>query len=518
MVAGYPRAICRADPSPVPRARKALPETVAAVDLGSNSFHMLVARLLDGQLSVVDRLHDMVRLAGGLDAERRITQEAAQRALACLERFGQRLRHMEPGSVRAVGTNTLRSARNAPEFLAAAEQALGHPIEVISGVEEARLVYAGVSHSIADDGSRRLAMDIGGGSTELIIGEHYEPVHMESLYMGCVAMSRAHFADGEITPKRWRRAVLAARTELEPHEEAFRRLGWGDAIGASGTLRAILRAVLESGWSDAGITLPALGRLQDALTKAGHVDRIKLPGVSEARAPVFPGGVAVALATFEALGIERMRVSDGALREGLLFDLIGRIQAQDDVRGRTVANLASRYTVDTAQAERVEHTALDLLSQVAEAWSLDEDVSERLLSWAARLHELGLGIAHSGYHKHGAYVLANADLAGFSRRDQQLLAAVVRAHRRKFPVAVLRELPAAWIQPATRLALLLRLAVVLHRSRSPNPPPAIRLEGSAKSIVLYFPEGWLAARPLTQADLEQEAEYLKADGIELRYF
>ncbi|MHB1240793.1 MAG: exopolyphosphatase, partial [Gammaproteobacteria bacterium] len=447
----------------MPRARKALPETVAAVDLGSNSFHMLVARLLDGQLSVVDRLHDMVRLAGGLDAERRITQEAAQRALACLERFGQRLRHMAPGSVRAVGTNTLRSARNAPEFLAAAEQALGHPIEVISGVEEARLVYAGVSHSVADDGSRRLAMDIGGGSTELIIGEHFEPVHMESLYMGCVTMSRAHFADGEITPKRWRRAELAARTELEPHVEAFRRLGWGDAIGASGTLRAILRAVLESGWSDAGITLPALRRLQEALLKAGHVGRIKLPGVSEARVPVFPGGVAVALATFEALGIERMRVSDGALREGLLFDLIGR-HAQDDVRGRTVTNLASRYNVDLAQAQRVERTALDFLGQVAGTWSLDEDASERLLSWAARLHELGMGIAHSGYHKHGAYVLANADLAGFSRRDQQLLAAVVRAHRRKFPVAVLRELPAAWIQPATRLALILRLAVVVHRS------------------------------------------------------
>ncbi|HDJ85977.1 MAG TPA: exopolyphosphatase [Chromatiales bacterium] len=499
----------------VPRTPKSPPETVAAVDLGSNSFHMLVARLLDGQLNVLDRLHDMVRLAGDLGKDRRITPEAATRAIGCLERFGQRLRHMPPGSVRAVGTNTLRSARNAKEFLDAAERALGHPIEIISGVEEARLIYAGVAHGIAGDGRRRLVMDIGGGSTELIVGESSEPLHMESLYMGCVNMSRAHFADGQIGAKRWRRAVLAARSELEPHRAIFRRLGWADAIGASGTLRAVYRTVTESGWSDAGITLEALRRLRDALLKAGRVDRIRLPGVSATRAPVFPGGVAVVTAAFEALDIERMRISDSALREGLLYDLIGRIHEHDGLRARTIANLAARYNVDTAQAERVRRTALELIAQTAGPWALDEETSERLLEWAAGLHEIGLGIAHSGHHKHAAYVLANADLAGFSRRDQILLATVVRAHRRRFPTAALAQLPASWIRDATRLSILLRLSVVLHRSRSPHPPPPLRLIAAGKSLALVFPDDWLEQHPLTQADLGQEAAYLKAAGYEL---
>lgn len=496
---------------------KTTPDTVAAVDLGSNSFHMLVARSLDGQLSVLDRLHDMVRLAGGLDAERRITPEASARALACLERFGQRLRHMPPGSVRAVGTNTLRSARNAKEFLDAAERALGHPIEVISGVEEARLIYAGVAHGIAGDGRRRLVMDIGGGSTELIVGEGAEPLHMESLYMGCVSMSHAHFPDGEVTPKRWRRAVLAARGELEPHEELFRRLGWTDAIGASGTLRAVYRSVVESGWSDAGITPAGLQRLIEVLLKAGKVERLDLPGVSASRLPVFAGGVAVVAAAFEALGIERMRVSDSALREGLLYDLLGRIHEHDGLRARTVTGLAARYNVDHEQAARVRDTALGLLGRAVEPWSLEEESAARLLGWAAQLHEIGLAIAHSGYHKHGAYILANADLSGFSRRDQTLLATLVRAHRRKFPVAEMDLLPAAWIDDARRLAVLLRVAVVLHRGRSPVPLPPLQVIAASRSLALVFPAGWLDQHPLTQADLEQEAAYLAEVGFELRF-
>ncbi|HEB80974.1 MAG TPA: Ppx/GppA family phosphatase, partial [Chromatiales bacterium] len=348
------------------------------------------------------------------------------------------------------------------------------------------------------------------------VGEGSEPLHMESLYMGCVNMSRAHFADGQIGAKRWRRAVLAARRELEPHGALFRELGWTDAIGASGTLRAVHRTVTESGWSDAGITREALQHLRDTLLKAGRVERIRLPGVSATRAPAFPGGVAVVIAAFEALDIERMRVSDSALREGLLYDLIGRIHEHDGLRARTIANLAARYIVDTAQAERVRRTALELMAQAAEPWALDEETSERLLGWAAELHEIGLGIAHSGHHKHAAYVLANADLAGFSRRDQVLLATLVRAHRRKFPAAVLAQLPASWVHDATRLSILLRLSVVLHRSRSPHPPPPLRLIAAGKSLALIFPGAWLEQHPLTQADLEQEAVYLKAAGYELR--
>jgi len=492
------------------------PDAVAAVDLGSNSFHLKVARLSNGELNVVDRMRDMVRLAGGLDAQGRLTPEVAARALECLQRFGQRLRHIPAGSVRIVGTNTLRKARNAADFIVAAEQALGHPIEVIAGVEEARLIYLGVAHSVPDDGNNRLVMDIGGGSTELIIGKGFDSIDMESLHMGCVSLSQAHFADGAITRKRLRRAELVARVELEPHEARYRELGWTTAFGASGTIRAVERVVRESGWSEDGITLPALKRLVDALVKAEHVELLDLPGLGADRAPVFPGGVMILLATFEALGIERMGVSDGALREGLLYDLVGRIRHKD-VRGRTVEGLVKRYVVDQEHAARIQTSALACLAQVAENWFPDNGMAEPLLRWAALLHEVGLGIAHSQYHKHGAYVLEHADLPGFSHQEQQLLAVLVRSHRGKFPVSVFKALPQRWTKKMQRLAILLRLAVVLHRSRSPVPLPELALQADKRALTLGFPADWLDAHPLTRADLDREANYLKVIDFELQY-
>lgn len=493
-------------------------DTLAAIDLGSNSFHMIVARLRPGELQVLDRLREMVRLAGALDEHDRLVAEATAPALACLQRFGERVRHMPAGSVRAVGTNTLRRARNADEFIGAAEGALGHPVEVISGVEEARLIYLGVARSVAvaDSGGRRLVLDIGGGSTELIIGERLEAVLMESLYIGCVNMSTAHFPDGEITRKRLRQAEIAARVELEPHEARFRALGWSEVIGASGTVRAVESVARQSGWGDEGITGAALQRLVDALVKAGHIERLRLPGLGPERAPVLPGGVAILLAAFEALGLERMRTSDGALREGLLYDLAGRIR-HEDVRARTVSALVKRYGLDREQAGRVERTALAFLAQVAEAWSLVDDVASDLLGWAAQLHEVGLSIAHSQYHKHGAYVLQNADLPGFSRSEQRLLAALVRAHRRRFPSGVFKELPTSWRPVIEHLAVLLRLAVLLHRSRTSDPLPPLRLEPAPHALVVGFPPRWLELHPLTSADLQQEAESLRQGGFELSF-
>lgn len=490
-------------------------DTIAAIDLGSNSFHMKVARLRDGELSVLDRLREMVRLAGALDEDNRLVPAATAPALACLKRFGERVRHMPAGSVRVVGTNTLRRAHNSAEFIAAAEAALGHPIEVISGVEEARLVYLGVVQSVANDGQRRLVIDIGGGSTELIIGEGLQPTYMESLYMGCVNMSEAYFPDGKISRKRLRRAGIAARIELEPHEARFRRLGWEEAIGTSGTIRAVERIVTEAGWSNEGITWPALKRLLAALVKAEQVERLKLPGLSADRVPVFPGGVVVLHAAFEALGIERMLLSDGALREGLLYDLMGRIR-HEDVRSRTVTALAKRHDVDPDQAVQVERTVLRCFAQVVEDWSLGGDLPQQLLRWAAQLHELGLDIAHNQYHKHGAYILENADLLGFSRQEQHLLAVLVRAHRRKYPISVVGALPANWVPIMQRLIVLLRLAVVLHRSRSPDPLPPIELKGKPGSLVVQFPKHWLREHALTRADLEEEAEFLRAADIQLK--
>ncbi len=489
-------------------------ETIAAVDLGSNSFHMIVARLSQGELQIVDRLREPVRLGSGLDEKNRLRPEAAEAALACLERFGQRVRDLPPEAMRAVGTNTLRKARKAGDFLAQAERALGHPIEIISGVEEARLIYLGVAHSLSHNGGQRLVMDIGGGSTELIIGQGFEPLHLESLYMGCVSVSQTHFSEGRISRERWRAADLAARLELEPVKRAYRKLGWEQVSGASGTIRAVRDVVRAAEWSETGITLESLRRLRKELLKAEHIDELKLKGLQEDRQPVFVGGVAILLATFEVLGIEHMMVSDGALREGLLYDTVGRLQ-HHDVREAAVSAMEQRHHIDSAHGARVETTALALLEQVDEDWGLKDIEAWHMLRWAARLHEVGLVIAHSQYQKHGAYLLANSDLPGFSRQDQALLAALVRGHRRKLPLEVFRALPEAVRPRAESLCILLRLAVLLHRNRSSRALPEVRAEVKKHRLVLCFPDAWLDGHALTLADLERERAYLKAMGLAL---
>lgn len=490
--------------------------TVAAVDLGSNSFHMIVAQLRNDELHMVDKLKHTVRLAAGLDENRYLTDEAQHRALACLRRFGQRLTEIPQGRVRAVGTETLRSAHNSEAFLIEAEKALGHPIEIISGVEEARLIHLGVAHSIASDDKRRLVMDIGGSSTELIIGKEFIPFHMQSLRMGCVNMSKWYFGDGKITEDAVKRAEMHALRELEPVQAQYLSLGWEACVGASGTIRAIRKIVLANCWSLDGITLESLNKIVKAMLKAGDINKLKLPGLSSDRAPVFPGGVLVLLATFKALGIDRMRVSDGALREGLLHDLLGRIY-HEDVRGRTVEILAKRYGVDQQQAERVKQTALNCLCQAADSWPLDPKKSEQLLGWAADVHEIGLSIAHSQHHQHAGYIIEHGDLPGFSRQEQKILAALVRSHRRKLAPKHFQELSNPWRIPAQRLSILLRLAVLLHRSRSNKPIPMFMLKAGPDSLDVAFPENWLNEHPLTRGDLEQEATYLKSTGFSLTF-
>ncbi len=493
----------------------ALPESIAAVDLGSNSFHLVVARLQAGEPVVVDRLREMVQLAAGLNSRRRLDARSRGRALDCLRRFGQRLRHMPAESVRAVGTNTLRVARDAKRFLAEAEAALGHPIDTISDMEEARLIYLGVAHSLPDAGVRRLVVDIGGGSTEVIVGESFRPIRMASVYLGCVTLGRAQFAGGEIDEAGWRRAELAALREFGPLRSTFRGLDWRQAVGASGTVHSIAAVVRESGWGEGGITPKALRKLRDALLRAGHVERIRLAGLNPERRPVLPGGAVLLLAALETLEIEELHPAHGALREGLLYDLLGRIRAED-VRDRSVAALADRYHADRAHGARVAASALELFDQVAGKWELlDED--RLLLGWAAELHEIGLDIAHRHYHKHGAYVVARSDLFGFTLEEQRLLATLVRAQRRRFPAAHRDELPRRRARQIERLCILLRLAVVLHRSRSPDPIPTPRVEAGKKRVRLAFAPGWLAQKPLTRADLEQERDRLSRIGVALEF-
>jgi len=491
-------------------------ETFAAIDLGSNSFHMIVCRLSNGELHVEDKLREMVRLGAGLDKKNRLDNETQERALACLERFGQRLHGLPPQRIRAAGTNTLRIARNASDFLTRAEQALGHSIEIIAGTEEARLIYLGVAHSTGADEKRRFVMDIGGGSTELIIGEGFEPRYMQSLYMGCVSMTRAYFADGAITAKAVKRAELAAQVELEPVKATYRNMGWEKTLGASGSIRSIRNVVQAEGWSDDGITLDSLKTLRTAMLDAGHIDKLQFKALAAERAPVFPGGVMVLLATFKTLGIEQMQVSDGALREGLIHDLLGRVH-HEDVRGRAVNNLAQRYHVDLPHAQQVVETVQACATQVAESWSLNLQESRQWLQWAALLHEIGLDIAHSSFHKHGAYIAEFTDLSGFSRNQQRLLATLIRTHRRKLSTATFDHLVEKHQHRARHWAILLRLAVLLHRSRSPEALPKFKLKAGKDSLKIKFPEGWLDEHLLTRTDLAREAEYLQAAAFSLNF-
>lgn len=485
---------------------------VAAIDLGSNSFHMVLGRVTDGQIAVVERMKEMVQLGAGLDAERRLSDAAQLRAVACLERFGAAVRGLPAENVRVVGTNTLRVARDVEGFLARAEQALGHSIEIISGIEEARLIYAGVMSERAPTGSRLLVVDIGGGSTELVIGEGGMPLDLESLYVGSIGLMKRHFDDGKVNAKRFRRAEVTTLQELERVHERFKRLGWSAAIGASGTVRAVARVVRANGFGGhAGITRESLRRVRDAVIEAGSVEALSFAGLSRARATVFPGGVALLSAIFEALDVEVMDVSSSALREGLLNDLLGRFQ-QRDVRSASVEALMSRYHVDKEQAERVEATVRRLLLQVTEGWNLPIVRSHEMCGWAARLHEIGLDIAHSQYHKHGAYVLENADMPGFSRQEQRLLSALVRAHRRRFPAGLWKDMPGS-PRVAEHLAVLLRIAVLLHRGR--GEVGELSVSAARRSLTLRFAPSWLDAHPLVCADLLEEVELLKAAGFEL---
>ncbi|MEE9422170.1 MAG: exopolyphosphatase [Gammaproteobacteria bacterium] len=489
---------------------------MAAIDLGSNSFHMIVARLQDNQLQILDRIKEPVRLASGLNDDNRLDDKVAQRALECLQRFGQRVRDIAPENLRAVGTNTLRKAHSCGGFLDQAQTALNHSIEIISGIEEARLIYLGAAHSLPDSGGQRLVVDIGGGSTELIIGEAFDPIELESLYVGCVGLSQRFFADGNITKESMRSAMLAARLELQPVKRLFRKLGWTLATGSSGTIRAIRDVVTHAGWSDNGISAEALKKLRTEMIRLGHTDALKLEGLSENRRPVFPGGVAILSAVFDALKLDRMLHSTGAVREGVIYDLVGRLHHQD-IRETTVLALAKRYQVDLQQAQQVEKSALDLLDQVAKAWQMDVDEARQWLHWASYLHEIGLVIAHSRYHKHGAYLIENSDLPGFSVRDQNFLATLILAHRRKLKPVTLEMLPASMRAVGLRLMIILRLSVILNRGRSDETLPTIKISASDDKISLLFPEQWLAINRLTDSSLETEIKILKNMGIKLRY-
>jgi exopolyphosphatase/guanosine-5'-triphosphate,3'-diphosphate pyrophosphatase len=484
-------------------------EMIAAVDLGSNSFRLQIGKVVGNLIYPLDSLKEPVRLAAGLTAAKQLDRAAQLRALDTLSRFGERLRGFEAKTVRAVATNTLRVAKNAARFLPEAEAALGFPIEVISGREEARLIYLGVAHSLVNPGRQRLIVDIGGGSTEFIIGQGFKPQLLESLYMGCVSYSLRYFPDGKVNKKRMKEAELAARRELQAIVQPYREAGWEEAVGSSGTAKALAEMLELNDLATDGISRAGLGELRDKLLRVGDASRLKLEGLRGDRIPVLPGGLAIMSAIFKEFDLERMMFSEGALRQGVLYDLLGRRHRQD-LREATVGDFMRRYGVDRPQAERVGQTALILFSQMATA---APDVDEtQMLSWAARLHEVGVSLAHSGYHKHSAYILGNADMPGFSQRDQARLSRLVQAHRGKLEWVLSGIVaPNDWL-----LIFSLRLAALLHRARDGADELPVRAKLSNRGFELQVDSAWLNASPLTAAALGEEVRYWAELGIELK--
>lgn len=485
---------------------------VAAIDLGSNSFHMIVARVDQGEIRPVERLGEKVQLAAGLGEGDELTQEAMERGIKCLGQFAQYLTGNQFKSVRIVGTNALRKAQNSDLFVSQAEDVLGYPIEIIAGREEARLIYLGVAQTQSDDNERRLVVDIGGGSTEFVIGERFEPRLMESLHMGCVVFTERFFNNGELSPQRFQSAYYAARLELLNIEKEYRDLGWVDAVGSSGSIRAVSMILQAVGESEV-ITRDGLEMLKDKVLRFSNINKVRFPGLKIDRQSIFPAGLAILLAAFDALKIRQMHFSEGALREGVLYDMLGR-DSHEDVRERTISALMSRYHVDKQHANRIMKHAHSCFIQTAGDWGL-QDSDLELLTWAARVCQIGLDISHSQYHRHGAYLIDNSDLMGFSKRQQKQLALLVRGHRRSLPRSMMIEWPKEEARRLMRLMILLRIANVLSHGRDDSALPDYILKVSGSKINLFFPDGWIEQHLLTAADFASECGCLRNVGYKL---
>jgi exopolyphosphatase/guanosine-5'-triphosphate,3'-diphosphate pyrophosphatase len=486
--------------------------TLAAVDLGSNSFHCQIGRVVGDQVYPLDSLREPVRLGAGLTKDKRIDDETQERALACLKRFGERLRDFDKHAVRALGTNTLRVAKNSSAFLRKAQSALGFPIEVIAGREEARLIYLGVAHELPASREKRLVVDIGGGSTELVVGSGYRPQKLESLFMGCVSYSLRYFEDGKITKGAMKQAELAARNELQPIVAKFARGNWQQALGSSGTVRSIAQVIQLNSFGEDTITPAALDRLRSHLIKVGNMDKVELAGMKADRVAVFPGGLAILNAVFSELDIDSMAVAAGAMRQGVLYDLLGRFHHKD-MRDVTVAQFMHRYHVDALQARRVGALAFNLYRKLTSEAGEPEEDATRALAWAAKLHEIGISVAFSGYHKHSAYIVGNGDMPGFSRDEQARLALLVQAHRRSLNklTKTIEQDEVDW-----GMVFALRMAALLYRSRSDIALPPLQARRQGKKFRLTLDSAWLGRNPLTVTALHDEIREWDKIGFELK--
>lgn len=487
--------------------------TFAAIDLGSNSFHMAVANTTQAHLQMIDKVRQPVRLGSGLDENNNIDDATLDRALECLAMFQHRLREVPRDQIRAVGTNTLRRARNSAILSDAAEEMLGIPIEVISGREEARLIYSGVTYGIADN-KKRLVIDIGGGSTEFIAGTGTEPSIMESVNMGCVSASQRWFARGDKLPRQFEKAIKRSQLEANPLIRDYLKHGWDECIGSSGTIKATERVLIECGLSDGGISLVGLEKLIQRIQKKGEGYLKEFSSITDDRRAVILGGISVLCAAFRALDISTMTVSHRALREGVIVDLAGETTTTH-VRNNAVDEMQRRFQIDRDQATRVNNTAQHLFDAVRKDWNLTRKRDNATLTCACQLHEIGLSVSHAQYHKHGDYLLRHADMLGFSRREQSMIAALVRNHRRKVSLDVTASMSLSERTRYQRLLSLLRISTLFHRTRGATAEPSMDITVSENRLALGINGQWLADNPLTDADLQDEIKHLGAVGIQL---
>jgi len=492
-----------------------LTNSFAAIDLGSNSFHMVVAEPEGSSIRIIDSLRVPVRLGAGLDSEKKLKKQTRLAALDALGQFAQRLRGVPLKQVRIVGTNTLRRAKNSSDFMNEAQAILGKRIDIIAGREEARLIFSGVSHAAPDPDTQRLVIDIGGGSTELIIGKGFKPELLESINMGCVSYTGRFFSDKKISASDIKRASVDAQIELSPIALDYIETGWSEVTGCSGTIKAVSRILEELGFSGGEITRDGIRSLINAIDKAGSVDKLNLQSISSNRSAVICGGLAILHAIMKTLKIRQLHASPVALREGLIFDMVGKAE-HIDIQSQTLHNLINRYDIDAQQSQRVETAAITFFEQVKKSWKLDEDTDQQQLIWAAKLHELGKAVAHTQYHKHGAYIIGNSDLIGFSLVEQKVLSLLVRYHRRKIIVSEFDSLEKSEKLRVVKLLSLLRLAVLVHRGRHTANLEQFKLKVKENQLTVSVNEGWLEENPLTSAELVAEADRLLLIDFKLK--
>lgn len=485
---------------------------MAAVDLGSNSFHLVIARDIDGDLQLLHREKQRVQLAEGLNDELILSEEAMERGLSVLKQFADTLMDIPADSVRIIATYTLRRAKNTATFLRRARDILPFPIEVISGQEEARYIYQGVAHFEHFDG-QRLVMDIGGGSTEFALGNEVGPLQLSSRNMGCVSYAGKFFRSGKISQRRFQQAIIQAEQELESIAGNFKRMGWQQAVGTSGSVKIIRDLLLLQSPEQPAITLAALYQLQQRLVSAGHTDQLDWPGLTDDRRQLLCPAVAILIAAFQMLDIDSMHYVDAALREGVLNEMFQRLHDQD-IRQLTMQSLQKRYQIDDDHCRRVQNTIQSIFEQVKDQWQLDTDDGQ-ILNWASQVFEIGLHINSSGIQKHSAYILQHANLPGFNQEQQLLLAAMVRFHRRKLK---LDELPKFYLYPQHKvvpLLVILRLAVLLNQKRRDHWLPKLKVKASPQQLQLKLPDDWLEKHPVMMADLRHEQRLLAKVNFEL---